>query len=183
MERHDGDKMGSWVRPTVWAGTAAAIYLPLLALKLFDPQTWQMEDLPFTLVFLVSIGLIFELSVRTPSTRAYGTGATLALATAFLLTWSNLAVGLTGSEDNPINLIYFSVVAVAAVGAMLARLKPRGMAVAMAATAGGQIAAAIVAQTNGFFTGPLTLFFCALWLASGWLFRKAERHHHPTARR
>jgi hypothetical protein len=43
---------------------------------------------------------------------------------AFILIWMNLAVGIIGSEDNPANLMYGGVLAVAIVGAFMVRFRP-----------------------------------------------------------
>ncbi len=51
---------------------------------------------------------------------AYRFAVGVALAAAFLLVWMNLAVGLIGSEDNPANLMYFGVLAVGFIGAIIA---------------------------------------------------------------
>jgi hypothetical protein len=94
----------------------------------------------------------------------------------------NLAVGIIGSEDNPANLMYGGVLAVAIVGAVVARFQPHGMARALVATALAQALAGAIALMAGWgSTGAnwpqviviLTLFFAALWLGSAWLFRKA----------
>ena len=64
----------------------------------------------------------------------------------------------------------------AAVGALLARFRPAGMALAMVAAAVAQILAFAFALAAGLgFTGPITVFFAALWLISASLFRKAAR--------
>jgi hypothetical protein len=55
------------------------------------------------------------------------------------------------------------------------------MARAMVATALAQalvFAAALIAGLG--FTGPITVFFAALWLTSAWLFRKAAREQTAT---
>lgn len=50
------------------------------------------------------------------------------------------------------------------------------MAGALLATAMAQGLVAVIALIAGLgFTGPITGFFAALWLASAWLFRKAAR--------
>ena len=83
---------------------------------------------------------------------------------------------MIGSEDNPANLIYAAVIAVAVAAALLARFRPAGMAGAMVAAAVAQAAAFAVALGAELgFTGPITVFFVALWLASAWLFRKAAQ--------
>jgi hypothetical protein len=103
---------------------------------------------------------------------------------AFILIWMNLAVGIIGSEDNPANLMYGGVLAVAIVGAGIVRFQPRGMARALAATALAQTSVGVIALVAGLgSTGAnwprvivvLTGFFAALWLVSAWLFAKAAR--------
>ncbi len=48
------------------------------------------------------------------------------------------------------------------------------MARAMVAAAIAQVLVFVFALVGGLgFTGPITVFFTALWLIAGWLFRKA----------
>jgi hypothetical protein len=164
------------VRAVAWGGAAASILLPLVAMRFISEVDWDGGDFLFAVGLVVGVGLVFELAVRMSPTRAYRGAVGIALTAAFLLTWINLAVGIIGNEDNPFNLLYFAVIGVAALGAVAARFRAGGMAVAMALAAVAQIAVAVVALAGGFgFTGPITLFFAGLWLASAWLFRKAER--------
>lgn len=106
----------------------------------------------------------------------------MALVTAFLLTWVNLAVGIIGDEDNPWNLMFFGVIATAVVGAIAVRFEAHGLSRAMTAAAIIQALIGIgVVITNAAAAEPpgrialliLILFFAALWLVSAWLFRKA----------
>lgn len=46
-----------------------------------------------------------------------------ASATAFLLVWSNIAVGFAGSEDSRINIIVFAVPLFALIGSVIARFR------------------------------------------------------------
>lgn len=160
-------------RPAAWGGAAALILLPLLAMKLARPGSWEVGDLPFAIAFILAVGLAFELAVRTSPGRSCRAGAALALAAGLLTVWGNAAVGFIGSEDAAINGIYVAPPAIALAGSVLAGLRPGGMAAAMVAAAAAQIAAGGIAMSYGHFTGPLTVFFTALWLASAWLFRKA----------
>ena len=138
-----------------------------------DPGAWEFEDLPFAVVMIAAVGLAFESALRLPPGWAYRAGVALAAAVTFLLTWGNLAVGFAGSEDNAINLVFFAVPAVAVAGAFAARFRPAGMALAMAAAAAAQCGAGLVAWIDGYFTGPLTVAFAGLWLASSLLFYRA----------
>jgi hypothetical protein len=70
------------------------------------------------MVMVMAVGLTYELAVRTTGNIAYRAAVGVALAAAFMLFWSNLAVGIIGNEDNPANLMYFGVVAVGFVGAI-----------------------------------------------------------------
>lgn len=62
---------------------------------------------------------------------------------ASILVWLHAAVGLIGSDDNPANLMYGSVLAIAALGAVMARFQPRGITRALATTLAQESAALI----------------------------------------
>jgi len=106
----------------------------------------------------------------------------IAIAAVFVLIWANGAVGIIGSEDNPANRMYVGVVVVALIGALIARLRPEGMAFVLVAMAVVQALIAAIAIIGGLglpTNGPLKLagingFFIALFLASAWLFRRAS---------
>ena len=164
-----------WLRPLAWLGGAALILLPLLALKLADGNAWEVGDLMFAAIMIALVGAAFELALRTPPANGYRAGAALAIAAAVLLSWANGAVGIVGSEGNPLNQIYFAIPAAALIGAVLARFQPRGLALAMAATAATQLTVGAVALYHDHFTGPLTTLFTACWLAAAFLFHKADR--------
>ena len=91
-------------------------------------------------------------------------------------------MGIIGTEQNPANRMYAGVLAIGIIGAVLARLRPRGMARALAATALAQGAVAVVVLVAGLGYDALilTVFFGAVWLLSAWLFRKAAREEVGT---
>ena len=89
----------------------------------------------FVYVLFFATGMAYALIARKMGAWSYKAGVGVALVAGFVLGWSNM-VHVADSE-NPANLVYFSVLAVGAVGAWLARLEARGMArtlFAMAAT-------------------------------------------------
>lgn len=106
-------------------------------------------------------------------------GATL--ATTLLLIWLSLGVGIIGADGDPANRMYFGVVAIGVVGAVIARFQARGMSrilIAMAFIQAAIAVFAIVAKLGYPFSGPLELlllngFFIALFLGSAWLFHRA----------
>jgi len=122
------------------------------------------------------------------SNTAYRIAAGVALVAAFILMFLNAAVGVIGPEDDDANILGFAVLTVAMFGALIARLRPGGMARAMFATALAHALVAVIALMAGFgSTGAdwqrkilvLSGFFIALWLLSAWLFRKAARRKSP----
>jgi hypothetical protein len=161
---------------------AALLAVPALAMR-FAPEagfSWTTSDFIVAAVLLGGVGLALEVMVRMSRDWAYRAGAALAIGTGFLLLWANLAVGLVGDEGNAANGLFLGVLLVAAVGAMLARLRPAGMAWALAATAFAQLAAAAVAlgvtpadPGRPVEIAALAGVFPALWLVSAWLFRRA----------
>ena len=178
---NDRRRLGSRWRIAAWGSAAALILLPLLAMRVTDEVDWDLADFAFAGALVIGVGVTYELAVRQTSSTAYRAAVGVALAAAFILIWINLAVGIIGSEENLANLIYGAVLAVGIGGAIIARFQPYGMARALVATALAQALVAVIALIAGFgFTGPITVFFAALWLISVWLFRKAAREQ-PSA--
>lgn len=115
----------------------------------------------------------------------------LAVATALLLMWVSGAVGIIGSEGHPANVMYFGVLVIGVIGALLTRLKPRGMTRVLFAMALAQMLVPVIALViwnpkvaswggagvvGVFF---LNIAFAALFVGSAWLFRKAAQEQSP----
>lgn len=161
-------------RLALYAGTGALMLLPVLPERLSGAVQWDPGDFTFLAFLLFGIVAAGELAVRISDRRAYAAAAAVAIITGLLQMWINVAVGIIGSEDNPANLIYAAVLVVGIIGAAVARFRSAEMAQAMVVTAFAQIVAFVVAMTAGLgFTGPITIFFVALWLIAAWLFRRA----------
>lgn len=125
------------------------------------------------LALIVIGGLIAFYETRRQG-GVYRAGLGVALATAFILSWMNPAVGIIGNESNPANLMYLGVLGVGLIGAIIARFQPEGMARALLATALSQICVGAITLASGLaFTLVLDACFAALWLIAAWLFRKA----------
>ena len=150
-------------------------------------MNWTLFDFVIMGTLLLGAGAAFAFLKRRANNASYRFAAGVAIATAFLLVWINGAVGIIGSENNDANMMYFGVIAVAIVGALIARFRAPGMARAMYATAVAQAAVAAVAIFAGL--GPdspkwpmdvlvLTAFFAALWVLAGRLFRNAGRSRY-----
>jgi peptidoglycan/LPS O-acetylase OafA/YrhL len=158
--------------------------LPVLAIRAIGEGPSDPGDFVFLFILVAGVGAAFEIAARVSDRHAYRTGVVIALAAALLSVWINSAVGIIGSEDNPANWIYAAPIAVAAIGSVLARFRPTGMARSMVAAAIAQVLAFAFALLAGLgFTGPITIFFAGLWLIAAWLFRKAARDRARASRR
>ena len=129
------------------------------------------------------------------SNTAYRLAVGLALAAASLIVWLNAAAGLIGIEDDdPANVLYVGVLAIGVVGAIIARLQPRGLARALFAMALAQAMVGAVALRLpntassmqivilhsvfvALFAGAALLFGCAARKGSG-----PERRGAPVAK-
>lgn len=111
--------------------------------------------------------------IRDAARTAYRGACAVALLAAFLLVWANGAVGILGSENNPLNLVYAGVLAVAVIGALVVGFEPRPMVRVMQLTAATQLLVGAAVLALGHFTPVVTAVFVALWLLSAWLFAKA----------
>lgn len=171
-----GQSGWGWVRPIAWGGAAALILLPLVAMRLAPGSgvDWTLGDFVFATIVIGGVGLAFEAAVRISSNWSYRAGAAVGLAAGFFLVWSNAAVGYIG-DDNPYNIVFFMIVALALLGALVAGFRAKGMAVVMLATGVAHALAGGIGYPQDPVTGPITLVFTAMWLTSAWLFRNAAQ--------
>lgn len=154
-------------------------------------MNWDALDYAVFSVMIAGVILIFLTVRRRTRSFSYRIGAGIGLGAAFLLLWINGAVGIIGSEGNDANLLFVGVLAVAAIGALLARFRPRGMQRALLATAVAQASVATIAVAARWgSTAPgwprdillISGFFVSLWLLSAWMFGRASREYGVTAR-
>jgi hypothetical protein len=144
---------------------------------------WTAADFVAAATMFALVGAGLELAVRAGSSRAYRGGAALALIGGLLTVWTNLAVGIVGSEENPANLLFFVALAVGVAGTALVRARPAGMSAVTFATAisiSAAFVAAINLPTDEPFVSHVTEatgagLFTASFLGAGFLFRKAAR--------
>jgi hypothetical protein len=174
-------------------GTAIILMVPLVAMQFTEEVNWDLFDFVFMGTLLFGTGLTYDLVARKGGTIAYRAAVGIACTAGLLLVWVNAAVGIIG--DGPVNLMYFGVLAVGFIGAFIARLQPREMALALFATAVAQMLVPVIALViwkagwQDLLIHPnsphppfdpgiapvfgLNAFFSALWAVSALLFRHA----------
>lgn len=180
---NDARRLDRTLRIAGWSLAVALLATPLVAMRFTGEVAWTASDFVFAGVVLGGVGLILELTFRLSRDWAYRGGVATALAGAFVTVWAGGAVGIIGEAKNPANLMFYWVLAVGAIGAMLARFRARGMVWAMVVAAAAQgLVAAIAFALALPLPGPITPFFLAFWLISAALFRKAAVATPETAR-
>ena len=163
---------------------ALILLVPLVAMQFSDEWNWDLFDFAFAGTLLFGVGLTYELVANKGGTVAYRAAVGVAVATALVLVWVNAAVGIIGHDDD-FNLMYFGVLGVGIIGALVARLRPQGMAHALVAMAIAQMLVPLIVLAIPNLRaweppGPIGVFilngfFALLWIGSAWLFRKAVR--------
>ena len=122
--------------------------------------------------------------------RPYRAGVVVAVVAALILVYGVLALGLVGREGDPFDRIYAGVLAIGVIGAVLARFRAEGMALAMFATASAQAVVTVIALAAGKHESPVTSIpelvglngmFIVMFAVSGVLFRSAARNRPPTS--
>jgi hypothetical protein len=119
----------------------------------------------------------------------YRLGTAVALLTALFLAWAIAALGIIGAGGKP-DRMYLGVFVTLVVGAAVVRLRPRGMAYTLLATATAQVVVAVVALATGQQDTPgastmeilgLTAMYAGLFGLSAWLYwRSAELETRPS---
>ena len=173
----DDKRNWAWLRWIGWGGAVALVATPFVLMKI-APETgfdWTASDFVLAAVLIGAIGVLVELTVRAASSWPYRLGAAMAMGTGLLLIWSNLAVGYIGDGDAPINAVFLVIPIIALLAAIIVRGKARAMVWIMAAAAVVHAMAGIIGFPQDTRTGPITIVFVGLWLASAALFRNAAR--------
>jgi hypothetical protein len=177
------------LRSVIWVSlvTALLLLVPLLAMQFTREVNWSPMDFAVAGGMLFFAGMAWTLlSAKSAKSAniAYRLAAAIAVATALLLAWGNLAVGLIGSEHNPANLMYAGVIGIAVIGVLAARGRALGLSRALFATALAQALVGVIALAGGLGAGEppgrwgiliLNGGFVALFALSGWLFARAAR--------
>lgn len=166
------------LRPLSWGGALALLALPWVAMRFTDEVVWTGGDFALFGAMLLVACLAFEAAVRVARAPAYLLASLLAIGTAFLLVWANLAVGIVDEPEHPANLMFAAVLLVGVVGAGISRLQARGMALTLSAMAALQVASGAIvvwmaSQTPALFVLAFTGICMAAWLSAAALYRKA----------
>ena len=169
----------TFARPAarVLIGTAALLSIPLIAMQFSNEVTWTASDFAVAGTLFLVAGSAYQFVALKAPNVVYRFAAALAVFTALFLIWINLAVGIIGSEDNPQNWIYVCVLAVEFMGVLISRLKARGMANAMFASAVSIAAIGVYAIVARLDDVPhmvgIHLMFTLMFTSAGLLFRRA----------
>lgn len=168
-----------------WGAAGLILLLPLVAMRLTDEVNWTASDFLFAGLLLGSVGLILELAGRRTTDRTYRAAVGCAVAAAFLVIWSNGAVGIVGSENNDANALFNLVPLIALLGSLVARFRAPGLARVMLGTAMIQVLVTVIVLAVGWSERasiwPREFLYSAggfggLWLASAWLFRRSANN-------
>lgn len=171
-----GRRFNIW-RIIGWGGAVALVLSPLVAMKFTTEVNWDETDFIFAAVIFGIVGGLIELAVRKSANWYFRFGWVFAVLAGFIVIWSNLAVGMIGNEDNPINLWFGAVLLIAIAGSVASRFFRSILSAAMFTA--GSVQAAI-----GIFAGILdidprggifTIVLSAAWFISSLLFWCAHR--------
>ena len=165
--------------------TAFILLIPLVAMQFTGEVNWGWLDFLVMGILLSGTGIIYVFISGMSDSAAYKSAIGIAVLTIFLLIWINLAVGIIGSEGNPANLLYLGVLVVGIIGAVVSRLRSKGMSITMFAAALVQFVVPIIALiiwTNSLQESPgmvgvfiINTFFTMLLVLSAFLFRRSIR--------
>ena len=148
-----------------------------------DEVQWN-EAVAYSIILLVAGGFYELWQWLKMRTRVYRIAFGVGLAGVFLLGWVSGAVGIIGSENQPVNLMYWAVPVVLLIGSFISRFKPSGMTRTLFATALVQLSVPVVAliispEVSWGDVGVIGVFvvnsiFAALFVVSALLFRRVS---------
>lgn len=171
-------------RLLIWAVVVALVLLvPLIAMQFRTEVNWTLFDFVFMGVLLFGAAVAYEVVARKMPNGMYRAAVGMAVTASVLLVWVNGAVGNIGDENHPANLLYFGVLALGFISALMTGFKPRGMARVMFTMAVAQLLVLIVALIfwNETVTAEppgivrvllLNIIFALMFAGSGMVFRR-----------
>lgn len=166
-----------------WGGAVALVLTPLVAMQFTTEVNWDETDFIFAAIIFGIVGGLIEVAVRLSTNWYFRFGAMFAVLAGFMIIWANLAVGLIGNEDNPVNLWFGAVLLIAIVGSITSRF--RGSILPQAMFAAGSLQIVIAAFAGIFGTdmrgGIFTMVLSVAWFVSAFLFWCARRSDHAAA--
>ncbi|HEU5342379.1 hypothetical protein [Edaphobacter sp.] len=158
-------------------GALAVLMVPLVASRVVEGWNWPARAFVFVYVLFFATGMAYALIARKMGAWSYKAAVAVALVAGFALGWSNMVQ--VADSGHPENLVYYSVLAVGVVGALLARLEARGLArtlFVMAATL-ALIAVILPSGAPPDMARRMAIghgVYVTLFLASGLMFRHAS---------
>jgi hypothetical protein len=158
-------------------GALALLMVPLVASRVVEGWHWRAGSFVFVYVLFFGTGMAYALIARKMDAWSYKAGVGLALVAGFALGWSNMVQ--VADSGHPENLVYYSVLAVGVVGALLARLKARGLALTLFAMAATLAVIALLLPSGAPPDMALRMaighgVYVVLFTASGLMFRHAS---------
>jgi hypothetical protein len=158
-------------------GALALLMAPLVASRVVEGWNWPAGAFVRVYFLFFATGMAYALIARRVQAWAYKAGVGVALAAGFALGWSTMVQ--TADSGHPERLWYLSVLVVGFIGACVARLKARGLALTLFAMAATLVLISValpsgappdLARRMAIGHGVLA----ALFTASGFLFRRAS---------
>ncbi|WP_069132144.1 hypothetical protein [Rhodohalobacter halophilus] len=168
--------------------TTALLLIPFTAMQFSKDVVWSLSDFIIAGILIFGTGLSYILITNLFKSSTFRIAVGFSLLSGLFLIWSNMAVGLIGSENNPINLLYFLVIFTGIAGAFISRFKPRGLANTMFSAATVTFVIAISALLTGAQHLPhssvyeilaVNGFFITLFIVGGMLFRFVQNSPGP----
>lgn len=157
-----------------WGGAVALLALPFVAMQFTTEVNWTASDFVIMGVLIAMIGLGIEFVIRRSGNALYRLGGVVALLTAFLTIWVNMAVGMIG-DDNPYNLVFLGVIVIGLGGSAIAGFRPAGTTRAMLVAAVAQAIASLVAINIDPRGAVLSALFALPWLVAAGLSWRSAR--------
>jgi hypothetical protein len=153
------------------------LMVPLVASRVVNDWNWNTGAFVRVYLLFFVTGMLYTVIARKMGARAYKAGVGVALVAALALGWSTMVQ--TADSGHPERLWYLSVLVVGFIGACLARLKARGLAVTLFAMAAVLALISVVLPSGAPSDMALRMaigqgLFVVLFTASGLLFRHAS---------
>lgn len=169
-------------RIALWSGALFALAIPWLLMRFTGEGVWTAFDFVAFGVMVGAVCVCFELAMRLSNRWTYRFAAFMTVIGGFLMVWANLAVGIIGNEKNPQNLMFYAVLLIGLVGALVSRFDAHGLMWTLRLMAAAQLGVFLFAAALDWARLPVfTIFYFSLWLIAGELFKRSTHESSASA--
>ncbi|MCW8092275.1 hypothetical protein [Alteromonas sp. ASW11-130] len=154
-----------------------ALLIPFIASQSSAEFNWSVTDFVLVGTMLLVASLTFWFLSHKVTSRYCKTGIAIGILAYLAAMWANLAVGIVGNPENPVNLVFYALLLISTFITYLGKFSSKKLILAMLVPLIGFL---VMASVAFFYNEPvhvqfICLSFSCIFAMSAWLINTGSR--------